>query len=223
MVRSLRPLTEEEIIQMIGEQDRLRDITPRMSLNEFLLALYNIVPLGYAICNGKQAAEIMNLRVEREGIEKGRLYNEYSVRQKVFTGRHSKLSMEEEQNRDEGTAALYPLTDEEETLLFGAPVENQHWFLVEDVLKVRLTKHKLTRQKKEKKSSRNKTGRPAVRQPKERKYKKVGRPPSTIKGKIKVFTQELGEFQRKNDLKGIKETIEKLEELQGIKTPMPEQ
>lgn len=220
-MRSLRPLTEEEIIKLIGEQDRLRDITPRMSLNEFLLALYTIVPLGYAICNAKQAAEIMNLRVEREGIEKGRLYNEYSVRQKVFTGRHSKLSMEEEQSRPEGTAALYPLSDEEETAIFGAPVENQHWFLVSDVLEVRLTKHKLPKPKAEKKP-RKKTGRPTVREQREKKHGKVGRPPSTTKGKIKAFTQELAEFQRKNDLKGVNETIQKLAEVQGIEAPLPE-
>jgi hypothetical protein len=209
-MRDLTPLTEDQIVEILKNQDKKRETPPKMSLENFLLDLYLIVKLGVAVCNTSQAAQILNLRVQREGIRKERPYDEYSVRQKVHAGVISKRTMEEELARPEGTAALYPLTEEEEVAMFGAILGNQHFFLVRDVLTVRITKHRHIKIVKEK----GHRGRPRVRPVKTQDEEgKVGRPPTTYAGRIKVLTEKLIEYRREGDEEAANRTIDEIEKL----------
>jgi hypothetical protein len=213
----MRPLTEEEILTLVREQDKKNGvITPQMTDTQFLLELYAIAPLGQGFVTTDNMAKILNIRVAREGLEKRLPYDAYSVRQKVFMGKHRTRSMWDEYNDPNGTAVLYPLDEEEEKYVFGSTIGNQHFFLVRDALMVRLTRHSsfLSKEgkKREKDQEKKKRGRPPKpgNELKEKRRSLRGRPPKK-KGRILRIAQEIKEYQEKHDTDGILSALQKME------------
>lgn len=207
MNRSLKALEEQEIFDILREQDRKRGTPPELSDTEFLLELYNIAPLGKVFCTSDQAAAIMNLRVMREGIEKTKPYTDYSVRQKVFSG--SEKDFEREYSNPEGTSTLYPLDEEEQKKLIGLAIHNMLFFLVKDVLKVKLMKGGT---KKVKPASTGKKGRPRIH-PEKPKNPNVGRPITTPEGRIRSISNKLKNHYLKKDREGMEQALQELTEL----------
>jgi len=218
-MRDMRPLTEEEILALVREQDKKNGvITPQMTDTQFLLELYDIAPLGQVVVNTENMAKILNIRVAREGLEKKLPYDAYSVRQKVFMGKHRNRSMWDEYTDPNGTAVLYPLDEDEEKHVFGSAIGNQHVFLVKDALTVRLTRHSsfLSKEgkRREKEQEKKRRGRPPKpgNEMKTIRRAKRGRPPKKRgKGRILRIAQEIKEYQENNDTFGVLSALQEME------------
>lgn len=153
----LKTLTEEEILQAVKEEDRKYGIFPVMSDTEFLLQFYDIAPPGVSICNTKQAASILNLRLDRVGVSQDKPYTEYSVRQKVFMG--YKMNKPEDPST---TAALFPLNEVEQKQVFGSTVGSLLFFPIREVLTVKLEKYTARMNDEKEEKEPRKRGRPRI-------------------------------------------------------------
>jgi hypothetical protein len=141
--RDLSPVSEQEVLKIIHETDKINEVVPTMEDAEFLAELYKIVDvLGEeCILPTSKAVEVMHLRAKREG----------------YPFKYTRAALV---NRNQN-GSLYALSrDELLKLKIGVP-KKQLMFPLRDVLKVSLGRWPAGHRRKHKALRFSKPGRPS--------------------------------------------------------------